>query len=167
MDFNFIKQFGSKGSSNQQLDLPNGIEYYEDSVFVCDSDNKRIQKLSEDLVYQESYPLYFQPWNIKIIKNVACVRPNGEPNILLYQLNPFSYKTKISRGNGEIYSINSWFYVCNYFDKRIECYDINGNLVDAKNLVNIYEENNLLYSFGYFNKRFIIGPSETKKLIIL
>ena len=32
---------------------PSGIEYYEDSVNVCDN-NKRIQKLSEDLVFQES-----------------------------------------------------------------------------------------------------------------
>ena len=67
----------------------------------------------------------------------------------------------------KIYSINSWFYVSNKYDKRIECYDINGYLVDTKDLVNIYEENNQLYSFGYFNKRFIIGPSETKKLKIL
>ena len=28
--FNCIKQFGRKGSSNQQLDYPLGVEYYED-----------------------------------------------------------------------------------------------------------------------------------------
>ena len=98
LDFNFIKQFGSKGSSNQQLYYPLGIEYYEDSVYVCDSNNQRIQKLSEDLVYQETYPLNFHPWNIKIIKNIACVsvRASWDPTtcISLYQLNPFSFKTK-------------------------------------------------------------------------
>ena len=100
LNFNFIKQFGSKGSTNQQLDYLCGIDYYEESIY--DKGNKRIQKLSEDLVYQESYPLNFKLWNIKIIKNVAYIRTDGEPNISLYQLNPFSLKTKISR-NGEIY----------------------------------------------------------------
>ena len=166
MDFNFIKQFGSKGSSNQQLYYPLGIEYYEDSVYVCDSNNQRIQKLSEDLVYQETYPLNFDPWNIKIIKNVAGIRTNGEPyRIYLYLLNPFSFKTRISRGNGEIYLINSSFYVYHKSDKRIECYDINGDLVDGKCLENISEETAQNFSFGYFNNRFIIGTEQTKKII--
>ena len=66
-DFNFIKQFGSKGTTNQQFDFPLGIEFYEDPVYVCDSINKPIQKLSEYLVYQAWYPINFKPWNIKII----------------------------------------------------------------------------------------------------
>jgi hypothetical protein len=166
--FNFIKQFGEEGSTNQQLDDPLGVIFHDNSIYVCDSNNKRIQKLSEDLVFQESYPLNFKPWNIKIIKNVACVRSNGEPHIIsLYQLNPFFFVRKISRLNGEIYSIHSWFYVNNEFDKRIECYDINGNLVDYKVLENVYEEESQNYSSGFFNNKFIIGLSKAKKLKII
>jgi hypothetical protein len=167
-DLNFIKQFGEEGSTNQQLDDPLGVIFHDNSIYVCDSNNKRIQKLSEDLVFQESYPLNFKPWNIKIIKNVACIRSNGEPYIIsLYNTNPFSFKCEISNGNSEIYSINSWFYVNNEFKKRIECYDINGNLVDYKCLENVYEEESQNYSSGFFNNKFIIGLSKAKKLKIM
>ena len=166
LNFNFIKQFGSTGSSNQQFDKPCGLTFYENSVYVCDSINKRIQKLSEDLVYQESYPLNFKPWNIKIIKNVACISADGEPNISLYQLNPFSFKTRMCSNNCEIYSINSWFYVYNKFVKKIECYNINGDLVDKKNLEKINEDVNQIFIFSNFNGRFIIGTKKTKKIII-
>ena len=169
-NFNFIKQFGSRGSTNQQLKEPRGITFYEYSIYVCDSENKRIQKLSEDLVFQESYPLNFKPQNIKIIKNVACIKSTEAPYLIsLYQISPFCFKNFVisCNSNPEIYSINSWFYVFNKFDKRIECYDLNGNLADKKSCLNIYEEKNQCYSFGYFNNRFIVGTEKTKKLKIL
>ena len=157
LDFNFIKQFGSKGSSNQQLDNPCGIEFYENSVYVCDKENKRIQKLSEDLVFQESYPLNFKPENIKITKNVACIRSAVSGYLSsLYQLNPFSFKTRMGTRDSEIYSINSWFYVFNELDERIECYDINGNLVGVDSFVKIFEDSKQLHSFGYFNNNWLI-----------
>jgi hypothetical protein len=158
-----MKQFGGTGFTNQKLFYPRGITFDEDSIYICDSNNNRIQKLNEDLIYQESYPLNYRPLNIKITKNVACIRSFDNPIISLYQLNPFSFKCKISNGNCEIFSIHSWFYVINEFDKRIECYDINGNLADYKGLENVYEEEaEIYYSFGYFNNRFIIGNRESK-----
>jgi hypothetical protein len=163
LDFNFMKQFGGTGFTNQKLFYPRGITFDEDSIYICDSNNNRIQKLNEDLIYQESYPLNYRPLNIKITKNVACIRSFDNPIISLYQLNPFSFKCKISNGNCEIFSIHSCFYVINEFDKRIECYDINGNLVDYKGLENVYEEEaEIYYSFGYFNNKFIIGNRESK-----
>ena len=66
MDINFIKQFGMKGSTFQQFDWSLGITFHEDSVYVCDIYNKRIQKLSQDFNYQETYPLNIFPSNIKI-----------------------------------------------------------------------------------------------------
>ena len=162
-DFNFIKQFGSKGSTNQQLDRPFGISFHEDSIYVCDSNNKRIQKLSQDLNYEESYPLNFKPCNIKIIKNVACIRSDS---ISLYYLNPFSFKVQLSNNHYEIYSINSWFYVNNKYNKRIECYDINGNMVNSKKLEHVREEMiPLHYSFGFFNNAILIGQYKKLKII--
>jgi hypothetical protein len=167
LDFNFIKQFGCKGSTNQQFDGPLGITFDENSIYVCDSENKRIQKLSQELYYQESYPLNYIPWNIKITKNVACIRSYGEPNNSLYFLNPFSFKARICFHICEIYSIDSWFYINNNFAKRIECYNVNGILVDSKDLDNVYEVEEQSYSFGYFNSAFKIGPSKTKKIKII
>ena len=167
LNFNFIKQFGSKGSSNQQLDKPTGLTFYENSVYVCDKKNKRIQKLSEDLIYQGSYPLNFKPWNIKIIKNIACIRSAGSAYISLYQLNPFSFKTLISKSNFEIYSINSWFYVCNNFDKKIECYDINGHLEQEKQLENLSEDGDKYFSLCSHDNRFMIGLRRALKILLL
>jgi len=72
-DFNFIKQFGSKGSSNQQFKFPLGITFHEDSIYICDYGNERIQKLSQNLNYQETYPLKSNPRDIKIIKIVLVL----------------------------------------------------------------------------------------------
>jgi hypothetical protein len=83
----------------------------------------------------------------------------------LYQIFPFYFIKKISRLNGEIYSINSFFVVNNIYDKMIECYDINGNLIHKKYLANVLDEDN--HAFGYFNNKFIIGTRKTKKLIRL
>ena len=71
-------------------------------------------------------------------------------------MNPFSLKAKIGANFGAIYLINSWFNVNNKFDKRIECYDINGHMVDSKNLENVYYDKNeqAYFSFGYFNSKF-------------
>jgi DNA-binding beta-propeller fold protein YncE len=50
LDFNFITQFGSAGTSNQQLNYPLGITFHDNSIYVCDSDNKRIQKLNNGIL---------------------------------------------------------------------------------------------------------------------
>jgi hypothetical protein len=50
------------------------------------------------------------------------------------------------------------------FDNRIDCYDINGKSVD---LEYVYEIKYYVYSFGYFNNKFIIGNDQTKNLKIL
>jgi hypothetical protein len=67
--------------------------------------------------------------------------------------------TKISSLSGPMYAINSWFYVYNFFDVRIECYDINGKSVDKEN---VHEEKSRNYSFGYFNNKFIIANIQKK-----
>jgi hypothetical protein len=73
----------------------------------------------------------------------------------LYQIFPFYFIKKISRLNGEIYSINSFFVVNNIY----------GNLIHKKYLANVLDEDN--HAFGYFNNKFIIGTRKTKKLIRL
>jgi len=112
-DFNFIKQFGSKGSSNQQLNLPLGITFNEDSIYICDYGNERIQKLSQNLNYQETYPLKSNPRDIKIIKNCACIMSNVmiHGGIKLYYLNPFLFKGEISCNKYSDFSHNEICWV--------------------------------------------------------
>ena len=94
LNFNYVNHFGGKGSSNKLLDKPKAIDYYENSIYVCDRKNKRIQRISEELNFQKSYPLNFEPSSIKINNNVCCV--NGNTFAVIYYLNPFSFKIKIN-----------------------------------------------------------------------
>jgi hypothetical protein len=167
LNLKFLKGFGAKGSENLHLNSPNGIAYYNNSVFICDYDNYRIQKLSEDLEYQETYPLNFKPWKIKIIKNIACIRSNSGDSNSFYNLNPFFFKTKLCRGNGDVLTHNSWFHEYKNSRKTLRCYDINGNLVDEK-MIFIDGSTPLIcneYVTTYFNERFLIGLTKERKLI--
>ena len=137
LEMNFIKQFGGvQGSSNQQLDFPCGIAYLNYSVYICDNKNKRIQKLSEDLCFQESFSLSFTPREIQVINNVACIQ--GNSFVSLYNLQPnFYYKTRVFNSNAYIFASNPWFYSFQNTPENslITCFDTNGDLVGKKNLV--------------------------------
>ena len=163
----FVKGFGAHGSGNLNLNSPSGIAYFNNSVYICDSDNYRIQKLSEDLEYQESYPLNYKPWKIKILKNIACIRSSSGDYNSFYNLNPFYFKTKLCRGNGDILAHNAWFHEYKNSRKTLRCYDMIGNLVDEK-MIFIDGFQALIcqeYVITYFNEKFIIGLTKEKKLI--
>ncbi len=168
LDFKFIQEFGTEGSGDQELNFPNGIVYYENSIYVCDCENKRIQKLGEDLVFQKSFKLNFKPWKIQILKGVACIRPDDESYITFFNMNPFYCKVKITDGNGDICLLNSWFYEYNHHEYRIRCYNINGQLVNQKietTTIPISAFSNEIIQF--FNGKILIGLSEKKKLIVV
>lgn len=132
LDLKFIKQFGTKGSGNEQLDKPCGIKYFENFIYVCDYNNQRIQKLNEELLFKESYPLNFKPWEIEILNNIACIRSGSEASLVFYNMNPFYLKTKVNHVAGSITSFNSWFYQFDNRNTRIFCYNIHGDLVGHK-----------------------------------
>ena len=164
LDFNFVKQFGSTGSTNHQLDCPNGISFHKNFIFVCDTNNHRIQKLTEDLVFEESYPLKLKPFNIQIVNNIACIEPTLG-SVRLFNLDPFLCIRKIFSFAAPIAVFNSWFFIYTNESKSIQCYNLNGDLVEKKDMEideNILEN----YPMVYFNKHLIIGTRETKKLII-
>ena len=167
-NFNFVKRFKSTDLTIQELKCPYGITYYENSIFVCDSDELRIQRFTEDLVFKKSYPLNFKPCSIQIVNNIACIEyPNGLASVGLFNLEPFSFIKLIENVEGPITAINSWFYIYNYKFKSIQCYNINGDIVEKKD-IEINENfltGNYPLSLGYINKRMIIGTSKT--LIIL
>ena len=156
LDIKFIKEFGSKGCGNENLDKPCGISYFEKFIYVCDYNNRRIQKLNEDLVYKESYPLNFKPWEIEIKNNVACVRSGAETSLVFYNLNPFYLKIKVSNVNGCISSFNSWFYQYNQRKELFSCYNTNGELVNEKDLkANDLKKKNSGLVINYFDEKLI------------
>jgi hypothetical protein len=171
--FNFVKQFGSTGSTNHQLDCPYGISFYKNSIFVCDENNHRIQKFSEDLVFEKSYPLKFNPMLIQITNNVAAVQPHRTVYsnfLLIINLDPFLLIKRIESLDGPITAFNSWIYIYQISEQSIHCFNINGDLVEKKDF-NLRKDaiSNFSRHFSLcgFNKHLIIGINMTNKLIIL
>ena len=169
LDFKLIHSYGTRGSENNQLCSPLDIIFDKNSIYICDTQNRRIQKLSEDLIYKKTYQLNFKPWKIKILKNIACIRPTGEPFLSFYNLNPFYLKAKVCDGNGDIISINSWFYEYDHSSHLLRCYDLNGELMKETFLK--FENRNLsssqesMYWINCFNRQIIIGLTQSKQLI--
>ncbi len=167
LEINFTKQFGGvQGSSNTQLNFPCGIAYFDSSIYICDNKNKRIQKLSKDLVFQESFPLSFTPREIQVIKNVACIQANSF--VSLYNLQPFYHKTHIFEYTAYIFASNPWFYSfqTTHDNTLITCFDSNGNFIEKRNLVSSISHFNG-ENICLFNNRLIIGVRDIKKIIIL
>jgi hypothetical protein len=160
-----------KVRGKEQLNYPLGIEYYENSIYICDYENQRVQKLSEDLILEESYPLNFKPWKIRILKNVACVRPGGESFIAFYSIKPFYFISKSFNGNGDIYGLNYCFYEYQQPINRLNCYDVNGNLIEKIDFKLNFNKSCMasksIVNISYFNGQFIIGFSKEKKIILL
>ena len=59
--YNYVTQWGGKGSSNGQFDVPSGVAVDSSgNVFVADSNNSRIQKFDNNGNFLRSdYTFYF------------------------------------------------------------------------------------------------------------
>ena len=165
LDFKLIKIFGGYGQDKDQFAIPIKIVYNESSIYVCDSHNFRIQELNEDFEPQYSYILNFKPWKMKIIKNVACIRPAGETFFAFYNLKPFYFKTKVSDVRSDVFTFNSWFYLYDFNEKQFNCFDLNGCRVEE---TKISVKNEISFdSIDYLNNKLTIASTEAKIIAII
>lgn len=173
LDFNFnkIKSFGSKGAANDQFDFPNGISYSNECVYVCDLDNKRIQKLSKDLIFLETIQLDYKPWLIKSSDTLACIASFDHTSTYFYDLkNQFQLKFKYDdECYGRISEINSSFYVYKVVDKKIKFYNSNGEFVETFDVdrlgTNIKDSADGVLAF--YMERIIVTCQNKRKLILI
>jgi hypothetical protein len=104
LNFKLMQTFGSNVShqpgvstlnNNNTQFLPFDIKFYENFLFICDFNNKRILKLNLNLSIEASFYVTYQAWQIKILNDVACVRPKQLNILYFYDLNAsFSLKYK-------------------------------------------------------------------------
>lgn len=152
--------------SNQFCD-PYGIYFYAGYLYLCDSHNKKIQKLTSNLVYKKSYKLDYSPRQIKITNNIACIRPLDQCCMYFYELHTFEVKFRYDGHNGSINELNSYFY--EYYDKTkmFYCYDENGVLIDEiktngfSNKIDIYD----LTCLTYINGEILISSKDSKRML--
>jgi hypothetical protein len=171
LDFRLIREIGCGcGNGIYQFNYPLGIMWYEGSVFVCDSENKRIQKFTENFDYQESYSFNFKPLSLRIIGNFACIRSNSEDFVYFFSLNPLRLINKLTIfGHSAIFSSKFWFYVFDSVTKEINSYDVMGNKVYSFSLdfqANITITPDEKVSFEFNNNSLIITCRSAKKLIL-
>ncbi len=165
MNFFLLKSFGEKsGSEINNLCHPYDIFYHENFLYVCDCRNLRIQKLNCDLEYDATFDLNYQPWQIKIANNHACVRANNSV-LYFYELPIFSLKIKYTDHDGPICVHNSYFYEFSEKHKKIFCYDWTGKL-DEDVVLNLGNDAlHTSYRISVLNEQFVIGAR--RKLIVI
>ncbi len=131
LEFRRNGTFGNQGTSMNQLNHPNGICFYKQNLYICDSFNSRIQKVNSRLLFEQSYPLDFEPWQIKIANNIACVRGLNVTSIFFYDLSiDWQLKFEFTGHNGIIGDIGSCFYEYYGLNKKIYFYDEKGELYE-------------------------------------
>jgi len=167
LEFNKIFKYGSKGSDIDQFQYPSGIAFEEDFLYVCDRNNKRIQKLfasiSSEILFSKNYVLRYKPDQIKVSNGVACVRQFYFNSILFYDLNSFELKFKYDNLNGSISEIGGIFYSFDFTSSKIYCYDKDGEILNE--ILNIHFKDlikNFSQSIGkivFFKNSILISDS--------
>ena len=120
-DFNLIKFVGSYGIEDNQFSCPTDICYKNESLYICDKWNGRVQIYSKDLKFVESIKLDYDSWKIKASNDFNSI-------VYFYDLNDFSLIRSYKHGYGRISQINSCFYEFNDETKIVYCFDENGIL---------------------------------------
>ena len=136
-------------------------------LYVCDSSNKRIQILTEDLIFLEPLQLDFQPLQVVVFNNTLCIR-NYNSFICFYSLNPFTLRYKYDRHDGLVSFLNTFFFEYNESNKKFYCFDEFGCLteeVDIPRFKQIFQSDFEACSFHLINDSLYLISIGKKELL--
>ena len=134
LNLNQLKQFGSQGARNNQLNWPLGLCCHSDFLYICDSDNHRIQILTLDFDYVNTINIdYGRPNKIQISKTTIGV--SMQTGILFFDLKSRTLKSRTFETYYETCNLNyidSTFYVStiNMLDEKFHFFDSNGKFIE-------------------------------------
>ncbi len=130
LNLNILKTFGSKGTNNSQFQFPISLCCRDEYLYVCDSENKRIQKFDLDFRYIDTLKLNFRPYSIKISNENDVIMITGSNGINFYDLKSKSLNYQYPNKFGRISYVNSKFYIIsNKPIMRAYCYENNGQCI--------------------------------------
>ena len=100
---NFVSRFGSKGYGNVNFSNPTGICADRGGIYVCDSNNNRVQVLKQygkDLKYIKNFGIWKlkSPRDIKIHKSEIFVLDSGKQCMHVFTINLDYLRSFISNG---------------------------------------------------------------------
>lgn len=141
IEFNKIKSYGSFGEDDTQFNRPFGVFHARNNVFVCDTDNKRLQILTADLDFIKSIKVEYHPWKIRIADKIACVSDGDETGCYFYELdefNNFTLKHNYQHGYSQISFINPYFIEVSC-KRMLYFYNLDGTLLREFSLSQLSE----------------------------
>ena len=170
INFKMIKHVGCKGSKDEEFNYPNGIAFFCNNVYVCDSENKRIQILSSNLDFISKIELDYQPWIIKISPNkVACISQfNAPAAVYFYNFDNFEIIHKYTdHGFGRVSEIGSYFLESCNKNSSIYFYDKNGGLLERISIERFssFFESTADGILVYFNQQLLFSSATQKKIL--
>ncbi|KAI6657060.1 PEP-CTERM domain protein [Oopsacas minuta] len=127
LDGEYISRFGKQGQGELEFKYPLGIEINEsnDDIYICDSNNNRVQILSQDFKYKSQFGSFEYPSDVKHSKEYIYVLDESNPCIHLFNHNHILQKSVISLGQGN-QVINPYsFYIDNSNNILIADYSAN------------------------------------------
>lgn len=159
--FNFIK--------STIANSPYGISFYDNHLYVCEPENKRIIKLDSDLQEISSYTLNDKPWQIKIINNIACVK-HQNTSIRFYNLENFFLVHKFEGHGGNITSFKGEHFIEHSAEnKKIYLYDKYGNKCDDIDTCGYGRliPQDMYYGINIFNNNLLLTTQASNKLVVI
>ena len=130
-EFNLIKSVGSQGTEYNQFDEPFDLCLLNNNLYVCDSNNNRIQVLNNNLEFLKSFEVDYKPYQIKPLNSILAVQAKME--ICFYNSSDLSLIQKYDHGLCVISKLNSNIYGFNNEAKKLFSYDEDSNLSEVIN----------------------------------
>ena len=120
LEFNYLFEFNSK---ENQLNTLCYMLFNNESLYICDCNDKCIIIFNSDLKLQTKRYLDIKPVQMQILNSVSCIVPNpDDPFLYFYDLINFTLKLKVDRCSNIIVHENKFFgingTIIKVFDNR-------------------------------------------------
>jgi len=127
----FLKSIGSLGNGEKQFDEPEGIDIFNDKLYVIERNNHRIQVFSEYGEFISTIPLQvIDPIGIAVTENKFFVTDIGDRKIKIFNHNGDLTGQFGVTWTADLEADEKFVYVIEALLGKIIIYDHNGNVMD-------------------------------------
>ena len=102
LDGTLLKSVGIKGIGTGQFDRPHCLDIspYTHRLYVCDTNNRRVQILSEDLTFHSllGVGMFYSPIDVKVSRERVLVLDESDPCMFVFTSNHVLINRLLTRG---------------------------------------------------------------------
>ena len=118
LDGKYISRIGSRGTGELRFINPFGLstDEYNHDIYICDSNNHRIQIISENFQYKSRFgkDILRSSRDVKLYKDNIFILDESNPCIHIFNKDLMLQKSVITRGEGQ-QVIRPWFFCIDKF----------------------------------------------------